>query len=72
MFKLFTAIEIAIEIACGFEVFQNCYLLSVICNAKNSFMETVNCQTVTLAIDIGFALMMSEMYVFCPYTMLGK
>ena len=51
---------------------QNCYLLSVICNAKNSFSETVNCQTVTLAIDIGFALMMSEMYVFCPYTMLGK
>ena len=32
------------------------------CNAKNSFLETVNCQTVTLAIDIGFALMMSEMY----------
>ena len=29
-------------------VFGNCYLLSVICNAKNSFMETVNCQTVTL------------------------
>ena len=27
-------------------------------------METVNCQTVTLAIDIGFALMMSEMYGF--------
>ena len=23
---------------------KNCYLLSVICNAKNSFMETVNCQ----------------------------
>ena len=53
-------------------VSQNCYLLSVICNAKNSFLETVNCQTVTLAIDIGFALMMSEMYVFYPYTMLGK
>ena len=29
-------------------VFGNCYLLSVICNAKNSFMETVNCHTVTL------------------------
>ena len=26
-------------------------LLSVICNAKNSFMETVNCQTVTLGTD---------------------
>ena len=24
-------------------IFQNCYLLSVICNAKNSFLETVNC-----------------------------
>ena len=24
-------------------VSQNCYLLSVICNAKNSFWETVNC-----------------------------
>ena len=36
-------------------------------------METVNCQTVTLAIDIGFALMMSEMYgFFCLDTILGK
>ena len=31
-------------------------------------METVNCQTVTLAIDIGFALMMSEMYGFFVWT----
>ena len=67
MFKLFTAIEIAIEIACGFEVFQNCYLLFV--TQKIRFWKL---STVTLAIDIGFALMMSEMYVFCPYTMLGK
>ena len=28
-------------------VFGNCYLLFVICNAKKSFLETVNCQTVT-------------------------
>ena len=28
-----------------------CYLLFV--TQKNSFSETVNCQTVTLAIDIG-------------------
>ena len=34
-------------------IYGNCYLLSVICNTKNSFSETVNCQTVTLAIDIG-------------------
>ena len=34
-------------------VSQNCYLLSVICNAKNSFSETVNCQlsTVTLGVN---------------------
>ena len=25
----------------------NCYLLFVICNAKNPFPKTVNCQTVT-------------------------
>ena len=50
-------------------LFQNCYLLSV----TQKFVFG-NCQlsTVTLGIDIGFALMMSEMYVFCPYTMLGK
>ena len=34
-------------------IYGNCYLLFVICNTKNSFSETVNCQTVTLAIDIG-------------------
>ena len=49
-------------------IYGNCYLLFVICNTKNSFLETVicyllfvtqnrfgNCQlsTVTLAIDIG-------------------
>ena len=51
---------------CDFSVlvFSFPKLLSVICTAKNSFLETVNCQTVTLAIDIGFALMMSEMYDF--------
>ena len=32
-------------------VSQNCYLLSVICNAKNSFWETVNCQTVTSGVN---------------------
>ena len=46
----------------------NCYLLS------EPQIVFGNCQlsTVTLAIDIGFALMMSEMYDFYPYTMLGK
>ena len=34
-------------------IYGNCYLLFVICNTRNSFSETVNCQTVTLAIDIG-------------------
>ena len=29
----------------------NCYLLFVICNAKNPFNESVNCQTVTPMID---------------------
>ena len=29
----------------------NCYLLFVICNAKNPFPKTVNCQTVTLVTD---------------------
>ena len=43
-------------------IYGNCYLLFVICNTKNSFSETVNCQTVTLAIDIGFALIMSDVY----------
>ena len=28
-------------------IYGNCYLLFVICNTKNSFLETVNCQTVT-------------------------
>ena len=32
-------------------VCQNCYLLSVICNAKKSFWETVNCQTVTSGVN---------------------
>ena len=50
--------------------FQNCNTVTV--TQKKSFSETVNCQTVTLGIDIGFALMMSEMYDFYPYTMLGK
>ena len=49
-------------------------LLSVICYLYRKKFIYGNCQlsTVTLAIDIGFALMMSKMYVFCPYTMLGK
>ena len=50
--------------------FQNSNTVTV--TQKKSFSETVNCQTVTLGIDIGFALMMSEMYDFYPYTMLGK
>ena len=44
-------------------VFGNCYLLSVICNAKNSFMETVNCQTVTLGdgvIDLSCDMMKNK------------
>ena len=32
-------------------VYGNCYLLFVIYTAKKSFLETVNCQTVTLVID---------------------
>ena len=53
-----------------------CFLKTVICYLLSVTQKFVfgNCQlsTVTLAIDIGFALMMSEMYVFYPYTMLGK
>ena len=46
-----------------------CYLLSV----PQKFVFG-NCQlsTVTLGIDIGFALIMSKMYVFCLNTMVGK
>ena len=47
-------------------------LLYCNCNAKKSFLETVNCQTVTLAIDIGFALMMLEMYEFLSIHNVGK
>ena len=50
--------------------FQNSNPVTV--TQKKSFSETVNCQTVKLGIVIGFALMMSEMYDFYPYTMLGK
>ena len=44
----------------------NCYLLFV--TQKKSFLETVNCQTVTLAIDIGFALMMFGVYEYFTNT----
>ena len=42
---------------------QNCYLLSVICNAKNSFMETVKLSTVTLGdgvIDLSCDMMKNK------------
>ena len=51
-------------------VFGNCYLLSVICNAKNSFMETVNCQTVTLGdgvIDLSCDIIKIKLKKFGTY-----
>ena len=44
---------------------------ALLCMYDFAFQNS-NTVTVTLGIDIGFALMMSEMYDFYPYTMLGK
>ena len=50
----------------------NCYLLFVICNAKNPFPKTVNCQTVTPVTDDTDSLWGWHWSVLCGILLYGK